>query len=113
MRTIFFILILAVVAGIVGVSTGLINVSQTREARAPGVTAEGGKIEARAQLKVHPERHIKGAPVQTLYTFDPSWMSAIASSYSAIAASGWPLALDAAPWISSGPPAPPSRSTWR
>ena len=48
MRTIFFILILAVVAGIVGVSTGLINVSQTREARAPGVTAEGGKIEARA-----------------------------------------------------------------
>ncbi len=48
MRTIFFILILAVVAGIVGVSTGLINVSQTRNARMPGIAAEGGKIEARA-----------------------------------------------------------------
>ena len=46
MRAFFFILILAVVALIVGVSTGLINVSQTREAKAPGVTAEGGRIAA-------------------------------------------------------------------
>ena len=46
MRAFFFILILAVVALIVGVSTGLINISQTREAKAPGVTAQGGKIEA-------------------------------------------------------------------
>ena len=46
MRTVFFILILGIVALIVGVSTGLINVSQTREARAPGVSATGGKIEA-------------------------------------------------------------------
>ena len=53
MRAIFIILILAVVALIAAVQTGLIDVSQTRGARAPtvsadqnGITATGGQTPA-------------------------------------------------------------------
>ena len=48
MRAVFFILILAVVALIVLVQTGLIGVTQTRNAALPSVSAEGGKIVAKA-----------------------------------------------------------------
>ena len=50
MRAIIFILILAVIALLIAVATGFLNISQTREARAPqlstngkGVTARGGQ----------------------------------------------------------------------
>ncbi len=53
MRAIFLILIIAVVALIFAVATGLLDVSQTREAKAPqistttnGVTARGGQSPA-------------------------------------------------------------------
>ena len=39
MRAIFLILIVAVVALIVAIQTGLVNISQTRDARAPTVSA--------------------------------------------------------------------------
>lgn len=50
MRVILFILILAVVALIIAVATGFLDISQTRQAKAPqisttanGVTARGGQ----------------------------------------------------------------------
>ena len=53
MRAVLLILILAVVAVIVAVATGFIDISQTREAKAPhfsatsnGVTASGGQSPA-------------------------------------------------------------------
>lgn len=46
MRAILLILILAVVALIAAIATGLIDVSQTREARVPSVAAEDGSIRA-------------------------------------------------------------------
>ena len=47
MRAFFFVLILAVVALIVLVQTGLVGVSQTRPAQLPSVSAQDGKIVAR------------------------------------------------------------------
>jgi hypothetical protein len=44
MRTIFLILIVAVVALIVAIQTGLINISQTRDARAPTVSANANGV---------------------------------------------------------------------
>jgi hypothetical protein len=44
MRTIFLILIVAVVALIVAVQTGLLSVSQTRDARAPTVSANANGV---------------------------------------------------------------------
>ena len=53
MRAVLLILILAVVAVIAAVATGMIDISQTREARAPeisattnGITASGGQSPA-------------------------------------------------------------------
>lgn len=46
MRAILLILILAVVALIAAVATGLIDISQTREARVPSVEASNGAIRA-------------------------------------------------------------------
>ena len=46
MRAILLILIVAVVALIAAIATGLIDVSQTREARAPHVEASDGAIRA-------------------------------------------------------------------
>lgn len=53
MRAVLFILIVAVVALLIAVATGLINVTQTRPAKAPdvsvnrtGVTAQGGQTPA-------------------------------------------------------------------
>lgn len=50
MRAVLFILILAVVAVLIAVATGFLDISQTREAKAPqisatanGVTARGGQ----------------------------------------------------------------------
>lgn len=47
MRAFFFVLILAVVALIVLVQTGLVGVSQTQSARLPSVVAQDGKIVAK------------------------------------------------------------------
>ncbi|QDP19735.1 hypothetical protein [Sphingomonas xanthus] len=44
MRAILLILILAVVALIAAFATGLVSFPQTREARAPSVTAEDGQL---------------------------------------------------------------------
>ena len=46
MRAILLILILAVVALIAAVATGLVGVSQTREARVPTLEADNGAIRA-------------------------------------------------------------------
>ena len=46
MRAILLILILGIVAAIAAIATGLVNVSQTREARAPTVAASAGSIRA-------------------------------------------------------------------
>lgn len=46
MRAIFLILILAVVALIAAISTGLIDISQTRSAEAPKLEASNGSIRA-------------------------------------------------------------------
>lgn len=46
MRAILLILILAVVAAIAAIATGLIDISQTREARVPTVQADNGAIRA-------------------------------------------------------------------
>jgi hypothetical protein len=46
MRAIFLILIVAVIAAIVAIQTGLVDISQTRPAKLPGVSAEGGAITA-------------------------------------------------------------------
>jgi hypothetical protein len=48
MRAILLILILVVVALIAAIGTGYIDISQTREARAPSVAARGGVIRAQA-----------------------------------------------------------------
>ena len=48
MRAVLLILILAVVALIAAIQTGLINISQTRPAAAPEVEAADGKIQTRA-----------------------------------------------------------------
>ena len=48
MRAILLILILAIVAAIAAIATGLVNVSQTREARVPTVEAREGSIRAEA-----------------------------------------------------------------
>ena len=47
MKAILLILILAVVALIAAVQTGLIDISQTRGAKLPSVAAEQGKVSAR------------------------------------------------------------------
>ena len=47
MRAIFLILIVAVVALIAAVMSGLVDIDQTRPARAPGVETSDGKIVAR------------------------------------------------------------------
>lgn len=47
MRALFFVLILAVVALIILVQTGLVGVSQTQPATMPSVSAQGGKIVAK------------------------------------------------------------------
>lgn len=44
MRAIILILILAVVALIVAIQTGFLDIDQTREARAPEVTANGASV---------------------------------------------------------------------
>ena len=46
MRAIFLILILAVVAVIATIATGLVDISQTRQARAPNLEASEGAIRA-------------------------------------------------------------------
>ena len=46
MRAILLILILAVVAVIAAVATGLLDISQTREARAPSLESSNGAIRA-------------------------------------------------------------------
>lgn len=53
MRAIIFILIIVVILVIAGVATGFLNINQTRDARAPqvsathnGVTAKGGQAPA-------------------------------------------------------------------
>ena len=46
MRAILLILILVVVALIAAIGTGFLDVSQTREARAPSIAAENGAIQA-------------------------------------------------------------------
>ena len=48
MRAILLVLILAVVGLIAAVATGYVDISQTREARAPKVEATGGAIRAEA-----------------------------------------------------------------
>ena len=48
MRAILLILILAVVGLIAALATGLVDVSQTREARAPNIQASDGAIRAQA-----------------------------------------------------------------
>ena len=47
MRAVFLILIVAVVALIAAVMSGLVDISQTRPAVAPGVQASDGKIVTR------------------------------------------------------------------
>ena len=46
MRAVLLILILAVVAVIVAVATGFVDIRQTREAQAPRVTATGSGVQA-------------------------------------------------------------------
>lgn len=53
MRAVIFILIIAVIVVIAGVASGFLNINQTREAKAPevtatrnGVTAKGGQAPA-------------------------------------------------------------------
>jgi flagellar basal body-associated protein FliL len=48
MRAILLIMILAVVGLIAAIATGFINISQTREARAPAIEAANGTIRAQA-----------------------------------------------------------------
>jgi hypothetical protein len=48
MRTILLILIVAIVALIVAIQSGFLDISQTRAARAPRVEATGGAIRAQA-----------------------------------------------------------------
>lgn len=48
MRAILLVLILAVVALIAAIGTGYLDISQTREARAPSVAASDGAIRAQA-----------------------------------------------------------------
>ena len=48
MRTIFLILIIAVIALIFGVKTGYIDTQQTQEARLPQAGIEGGKVTVQA-----------------------------------------------------------------
>jgi flagellar basal body-associated protein FliL len=48
MRAIFLILIVAVVALIAAVATGFLDISQTREAKAPAIEAGSGTIRAQA-----------------------------------------------------------------
>ena len=45
MRAVLLILILAIVAAIVAVATGFVDISQTREAQAPRVTATGKGVQ--------------------------------------------------------------------
>ena len=47
MRAIIFILILAVIALLIAVATGFLNISQTREARAPQLSTDGKSVSAR------------------------------------------------------------------
>lgn len=47
MRVILFILILAVVALLIAVATGFLDISQTRRAQAPDVSVNRGGVEAR------------------------------------------------------------------
>lgn len=47
MRAILLILILAVVAVIVAVATGFLDISQTRQAKAPQITTTGNGVTAR------------------------------------------------------------------
>ena len=46
MRAVLLILILAIVAAIVAVATGFVDISQTREAQAPHITATGNGVQA-------------------------------------------------------------------
>jgi len=46
MRSLFLILIVAVIALIVAVQSGLVDISQTRPAQLPEVTADGGRVSA-------------------------------------------------------------------
>ena len=46
MRAVLLILILAIVAAIIAVATGFIDIRQTREAQAPRVTATGNGVQA-------------------------------------------------------------------
>ena len=46
MRAILLILILAVIAVIAAIATGLVDISQTRQARAPNLEASDGAIRA-------------------------------------------------------------------
>ncbi len=48
MRAVFLILILAILALIVAVATGLIDIRQTQPAVAPGIEASNGKITTRS-----------------------------------------------------------------
>lgn len=48
MRAILLILILVIVAAIAAIATGLIDVSQTQEARVPTIEARDGSIRAEA-----------------------------------------------------------------
>ena len=47
MRAILFILIIAVVALLIAVATGFLDISQTREARAPEVSVDRSGVDAR------------------------------------------------------------------
>jgi flagellar basal body-associated protein FliL len=47
MRAIIIILILAVIALLIAVATGFLNISQTREARAPEVSTTGNGVSAK------------------------------------------------------------------
>ncbi len=47
MRTVLLILIIAVVALIAGISTGYIDISQTRQTKIPSIEADNGAIRAK------------------------------------------------------------------
>lgn len=47
MRAILFILILAVVALLIAIATGFLDISQTRQAQVPDVSVNRGGVEAR------------------------------------------------------------------
>ena len=46
MRAVIFILILAVVAVIIALATGLVDINQTRGAKAPDISATGNGVQA-------------------------------------------------------------------